>query len=491
MSTVRPLRRAFGRPLALLRAHWRIVALGTALVPVHAAVSLCMPRLLGDALDALATSGDRELLAGTCWLLLVLAAAESVSRYVSRKTLIDASRHVEQALKNELIAHLQRLPVAWFDRSRTGDVTSRLTQDVELVRFVMGPLLLHGGSTLCLLPAGLWLMLGMDVPVTLASLGAFGALFAVMRVLMPRLHGWSKKAQEAIGDLSQRAQEDFAGIRVVQQFDLALRERAAMATKNRRYLLANLRLSRLRSLLHALVHSTSGVVMLGVLALGGYQVIAGRITIGQLFQFTGYLGLMTFPLEILGWTLATLPRAYAAGIRIAELFEVAPEAATGVARELRGELRVTGLSFSYPGASRQALHGVSFTLPAGRKLGLVGPVGSGKSTLLALLLRFYDPPRGTIFVDGHDVLDLSPPSLRALFALAPQDPFLFSDTVSANVGFARDGTADADLDSAVAAAALDQDLGQLRDGLATIVGERGVTLSGGQKQRVSLARALL
>lgn len=491
LSWIRSLRRAFGRPLRLLRRHWRLVAVGTALVPVHAAASLWMPGLLGEALDSLQHGGTREALASTCWLLVVLAVVENWSRYVSRRTLIDASRHVEQDLKDDLVAHLQRLPIAWFDRARTGDVTSRLTQDVELVRFVMGPLLLHGGSALCLLPAGLWLMLGMDVPVTLASLGAFGVLFVAMRSVLPRLQASSRQAQEAIARISQQAQEAFAGIRVLQQFDAVARERAAMTTRNRRHLLANVRLARLRSLLHALTHATSGLVVLAVLLVGGWQVIEGRLTVGQLFEFVGYLGLMTFPLEILGWTLATLPRAYAAGIRIAELFEVEPEPTTGAAPSLRGALEVRNLTFTYPGATRPALQDISFRLPAGRKLGLVGPVGSGKSTLIALLLRFYDPPRGTIFVDGHDVLDLTPQTLRQLFALAPQEPFLFSDTVAANVAFADQHAAGEAIDAAVAAAALEQDLPQLHAGLATIVGERGVTLSGGQKQRVSLARALL
>ncbi|MBL8728858.1 MAG: ABC transporter ATP-binding protein [Planctomycetes bacterium] len=490
MSTLRSIARAFGRPASLLRRHLVLVLVGMAFVPVHAAVSLWMPRLLGNALDQLSAGGTTDALRQTCWLLLVLAVVEAGSRYVSRKTLIDASRNVEEDLKNDLVAHLQRLPVAWFDRSRTGDVTSRLTQDVELVRFVMGPLLLHGGSTICLLPAGTWLMASMDLPVTLASLGVFGVLFVAMRVLMPRLHRWSKKSQEAIGEVSQRAQEDFAGIRVVQQFGIGARERAAMATRNRRYLLANLRLTRLRALLNAMSHSTSGVVMLGVLLVGGHQVIAGDITVGQLFQFLGYLALLTFPLEILGWTLATLPRAHAAGIRIEELFEVEPEPDTGASPELQGRVRVEHLTFTYPGSTRPALQDVSFTLAPGQKLGLAGPVGSGKSTLLSLLLRFYDPPRGAVFVDDHDVLDLSPRALRALFALAPQEPFLFSDTVAANVGFAADADLTFELDAAVAAAALDQDLPQLHLGLQTIVGERGVTLSGGQRQRVSLARAL-
>jgi ATP-binding cassette subfamily B multidrug efflux pump len=491
LSWLRSLRRAFGRPLALLRRHWWIVLVGTACVPVHAYVSLWMPALLGRTLDQLGQGGDHALLRETCWWLGLLAVLEAGSRYVSRKTLIDASRHVEQDLKNAAIAHLQRLPVAWFDRSRTGDVTSRLTQDVELVRFVMGPLLLHGGSTLCLLPAGTWRMLQMDVPVTLASLGAFGVLFLLMRLVLPRLHGWSKKSQEAIAEVSQRAQEDFAGIRVVHQFAAVARERAAMATRNRRYLLANLRLVRLRSLMNALTHSASGAVMLGVLFVGGYQVVDQKLTVGQLFEFLGYLALMTFPLEILGWTLATLPRAYAAGIRIEELFEVAPEPQQGERPVLRGAIEARSLTFTYPGAERPSLHEVSFTLAPGQKLGLVGEVGSGKSTLLALLLRYYDPPRGMLFVDGHDVLDLDPRALRALYALAPQEPFLFSDTVAANVAFARDSATPAEIEAAVAGAALDQDLPQLPNGLQTVVGERGVTLSGGQKQRVSLARALL
>lgn len=472
------------------------VLLGLACVPPHAAAMLWMPAVMGEALDALAlpsSEGDaaRAALASACWTLLWLAVAETVFRYVSRRWLIDVSRHVEQDLKDEALAHLQRLPVTWFDRARTGDVVSRLTQDVELVRFVMGPLLLHGGSALCLLPAGIVRMAQLDLGVTFASALAFGVLFLGLRLLMPRLQKWSKLSQEAIGDISQRAQEDFAGIRILQQFAAQDRELAAMATKNRRALGANLRLVRLRSAMHAVTHSTSGLVLFAVLLVGGHQVLDGELTVGALFQFTVYLGMMMFPLEILGWTLATMPRAIAAAKRVEELFAELPEAAGGLDVPLSGDIEVRGLTFAYPGTQKPALVDVSFSLPAGGKLGLVGPVGSGKSTLLALCLRFYEPPRGTIFLDGHDVLDLSPRAIRAVFAFAPQEPFLFSDTIAKNVAFAREGSDQGAIDFAVEAAALDQDLPQLQKGLETVVGERGVTLSGGQKQRVSLARALL
>lgn len=491
LSWLRSLNRAFGRPVRLLRRYWAMVLFGLALVPVHAAVTLYMPRLLGETLDLLSSDDGAGGLGPTCWLLLGLSAVEASTRFTSRKLLIDASRFVERSLKDDLVAHLQKLPAAWHDSARTGDLTSRMTQDVELMRFLVGPILLHGGSMLCVLPGGLVLMLSMNVPVALASLSALLFVLVAMRFVVPRLHTWSKRSQEAIAEISQQAQEDFAGIRVVQQFDRAPRELAAMATKNRRYLLANLRLVRLRAQLNALMHSTSGVVTLGVLLVGGREVVQGSLTVGELFQFLGYLALMTFPLQILGWSVSMMPRAYAAGGRIAELFEATPEPEDGARPQLRGDLEVRDLTFSYPGTEQPALQGVSFRLAAGQKLGLIGPVGSGKSTLLALLLRLYDPPRGAVFVDGYDVLDLAPSALRALFAYAPQEPFLFSDTVAANVTFGADVADPARRDAAVAAAALDQDLPQLADGIDTVVGERGVTLSGGQKQRVSLARAVL
>ncbi len=492
----------FGRPWSMLWRHRPMVLVGLCCVPVHAAVLLWIPRLFGEALDDLqlhagdlsAGNGIRDALFGTCMLLVGLAFAESGFRFVARRLLIDASRLVEQELKDRLFAHLQRLPVAWFDRARTGDLVSRMTQDIELVRFVMGPLLLHGGSTLCLLPAGFGLMMQLDVPVTLAVIAAFGVMFLMLRLVLPRLHRWSKASQEAIGALSQRAHEDLAGIRVLQQFAAQDREAAAIATRNRRYLVCNLRQVRLRALLNAVTHTTTGMVTLVVLSIGGHQVIDGQLTVGQLFQFVVYLGLLMMPLEILGWVLAAMPRAIAAMQRVDELFRFEPEEDQGLKPRLTGHLAVRNLTFTYPGSSIPALRDVSFELPAGQKLGLVGSVGCGKSTLLALCLRFYDPPRNTIFLDGHDILDLAPSAVRAVFATAPQEPFLFSDTLRGNVIFGSDEQIEVSTDrvaAAVSAAALDQDLDAFPDGIDTIVGERGVTLSGGQKQRASLARALL
>lgn len=496
MSRLAAVLQPFRRPFAMLRRHWLLVTTGMLCVPLHAAVLLWMPRLMGSAIDSLAPPGDggaapgaADALATTCLVLVGLALAESGLRYVSRRTLIDASRHVEEALKNEVLHHMQRLPIAWFDRARTGDLVSRMTQDVELVRFVMGPLLLHGGNALCVLPGGVWLMAQMSVPVTLASTAVFAALFAFLRVLLPRLQHWSKKAQEAVGDLSQRVQEDFAGIRVLKQFGAESRELAALARRNRRSLAFNLRLVRLRSTMNATTHSITGAVLLGVLLVGGHQVIAGELTIGELFQFTVYLGMMTFPLEVLGWTLATMPRAIAAAQRVEEIFAVAPEPQTGERPELTGRLSVRNLTFTYEGRQEPALRDVSFDLEPGRKLGLVGPVGSGKSTLLALLLRFYAPQAGRIEIDGIPLAQIGDAHFRADVGLVPQEPFLLAADARENIDMGR-GLPDDVIEAAARAARAHDFIARLERGYATPLGEGGARLSAGEKQLVAVARAL-
>lgn len=489
LSRLREIWQVFRRPTRLFWRHRGPILLGILCIPVHAAAILAMPRLVGNQLDALDHPVPGALsLAQACLALAGLALAEAVTRYTSRRTLIDASRHVEADLKNELVAHMGRLPVSWFDRARTGDLVSRMTQDVELVRFVMGPLVLHGGSALCVLPIGIVLMAQMDGWVTAACAASFGVLVTALRFVVPRMHTWSKASQEAIGSLSQRVQEDFSGIRILWLFAATDRERAELATRNRRIVLSGMKLVRLRALVNAVTHSTAGFVTLGVLLVGGLAVIDGRLTKGELFQFLAYLGLMMFPLEIMGWTLATLPRSLAAARRIEEVFAVAPEPQDGVRPVLVPEIEFRNLTFTHPGASEPSLTCVTFRLRAGQKLGIVGSVGSGKSTLLHLLLRLHDPPRGTVFLGGHDVLDLELAHLRSHFAIAPQEPFLFSDTIAANIAFGSPVADSAAVERAAADAALDQDLPTLPQGLETRVGERGVTLSGGQKQRVALAR---
>jgi ATP-binding cassette subfamily B protein len=490
------LHRSFRRIFAHLAPHRLRVAIGMLCVPASSLLLLWMTQVIGRALDLLQSSGaggdaalgDRTL-QELCLLLGAIVTAEAFARYWARTLLIDASRFAEESLKNELMAHLGRLPVAWFDRARTGDLISRLTQDVELLRFIAGPSLLHGGTALVMVPGALLMMTDLSGAVTAGAGLAFLLLLASLALVLPRLHAHSKAAQEAIAAISQRAAEDFSGIQVVLAFARAREETAAMGALSEDYLQHNMRLSHLRALLDLLIHASRNMVVVAVLILGALEAVAGRLTVGGLFQFLMLIGMLVWPLMAVGWILQYLHRARAAAERIEEIFAVEPEPHAGAQPALRGSIRVENLTFTYPGQPRPALENVSFSLAAGQKLGLVGPPGAGKSTLLALLLRLYEPPAATLFVDGFDVRELAPALLRRTFAVAPQDPFLFSDSIRGNVAFAASG-ADHRLADAIHEAGLETDVAGFERGLDAIIGERGLTLSGGQKQRVSLARAL-
>ncbi len=484
----------FRRAFALLLQQRRQVLIGLLCVPAAATLLLWMPVVLGQAIDGLRDPDQGAAnLTQSCLLFAGLALAEMLLRFVARHQLINASRRMEEQIKTDLLAHISRLPIAWFDRARTGDLISRATQDVELLRFVTGPALLYGGQAVVIVPGGIYMMLSLSPLVAAAALLTFGGLFVGMRLLLPRLHRSSAAVQAAIGVISQRAAEDFAGIRVLLAFGRASGETATMRDLCQAYLGHNMDMARLRALINLLIHSMRDSVVLAVLVLGALEAIAGHLTIGELLQSLALLGAMVWPMLATGWLLATFHRAAAAADRLEQIFAVEPEAAGGQMVPLRGQIEVRDLSFTYEGETSPALANLSFELEPDRKLGIVGPVGSGKSTLLALLVRLYDPPRGTMFVDGIDVLDIDPRALRQAFAFAPQDPFLFSDTIAGNIEFGVDAAAGNDpmpTAGAVHAADLEVDLSGFDDGLQTVVGERGITLSGGQKQRVSLARAL-
>ncbi len=497
MSRIAKLRETIGkfkRPFLLIAAEKRRVSIGLLSVMISAVLILAMPVILGRAVDAI--TGDataevrRQVLFESCVLFAALAVIDALLRFLARHQLIVASRRMEERLKADLMAHLQRLPITWFDTARAGDLISRFTQDVELLRFVTGPSILYGGQAILIVPGGLYLMLSMSPAVAGTAVLLFIGLQLCFRFLLPKLQKHSKAVQESIADISQRAAEDFAGIRVIQCFARARIEAKLMAEKSQEYRNHNLGLARLRAWINLAIHSCMELVVLTVLVGGATSVIAGELTIGELMQFLALLGIMVWPLLAIGWILASLHRAIAAADRIEEVFAASPESDKGESPTLAGHIVVRELSFSYPEQKEPALSDLSFELLPNQKLGITGPIGCGKTTLLALLLRLYDPPPGTIFVDGFDVLDLAPQALRRAFALAPQDPFLFSDTIEGNIDFGMSQDDPARRDKAVWAAGLDQDIEGFELGLETIVGERGVTLSGGQKQRVSLARAL-
>ena len=490
---------SYRRLLPYFRRQRRALVLGMASVVGSRVLMVAAPRLLGASINTL-RQGDASRLGQAVrggWLFFAATALAGVLTYTMRRWLVGASRHVERDLKSDLFAHVEHLPAATFDRTRTGDLLARLTSDVEAVRFSFGPGLMYVGSTLVVVPLALLSMVQLDASLTALTVLPLVGIGIVVRVLAPGIMKRTRAVQERIGDLSARAQESFAGARVVRAYATEDVERAAFRRVNEALVAETLGLARTRAWMTALLYLFGGLGNLAVLWAGGRQVIAGTLGHGDLVAFLAYVNLLIWPMISVGWVVSSFQRSAAAMQRLEELFAREPEVRVhGVAEtppaRWQGHVRAEGLTFTYPGTRDAALVDVGFDLPAGGTLGLVGPVGSGKSTLLALLTRRYEPPAGTLFLDGRDVTRVALDALRSAFAVVPQDAFLFSTTLADNLALATGGTLDAArAQAALRVAGIADDVAGFPDGLATEVGERGLTLSGGQKQRMTLARALL
>ena len=447
-----------------------------------------------DDLTAAVTRGKLGLYAGA---LLGLAIAGGVCRFLMRRIIVGASRAIEYDLRNLFFSRLQRLPLSYFQAQRTGDLMSRATNDLNAVRMMIGPAIMYMASTGVTFVVAVGLMLSIDPMLTLLALLPLPLVTLVVKRAGTAIYRQSEQIQEQLSTLSAVVQESLAGVRVVRAYGREAVETERFRRENQEYLQRNAGLIRLQALFYPSMGFILGLAGLLVLWVGARHVIEGQITVGEFVAFNAYLVMLTWPMIAFGFVTNLFQRGSAAWRRMHEVIEAPPAVAAGEEpappdASIVGRLELRDLTFAYNG--RPVVEGISATVEPGQTLALVGPTGSGKSTVLGLLPRLFDPPRGTVFIDGHDVVDLPLATLRGAVAMAPQDPFLFSDTVAANVRFGlEDETGEASGDAvgrAVEIARLDKDLVDFPDGAETRVGERGVTLSGGQKQRAALARAI-
>jgi ATP-binding cassette, subfamily B, multidrug efflux pump len=426
-----------------------------------------------------------------------VVAAQGLCTFMMRRRLVGFSRDLERDLKRDVFAHVARLPFSYFDRTRTGDLLSRLTSDVEAVRFSVGPGVMYLAQTSIRAPLAIGMMAWMEWRLALLVLAPLAGVAVLVRIISPSVLRRSRAAQDRLADLSARAQESFAGARVVRAYAGEDRERDAFRKRNEDLLTETLALARSRAVMSGGLRLMGDLGLLAVVWWGGTRLMAGGLDHATLVAFLFYLDMLLWPMISFGYVLASFQRASAAMQRIDEVLAepVEPETRGGPSVAFparpRGEIEVRGLDFTYPGSTREALSRVSLHVPAGGILGVVGPVGSGKTTLLSLFARLHDVPPGTVFLDGVDVNRIPLARLRAAYAFVPQDGFLFSATLYENLAYGVRGDVDpARLERAAEAAGLGDELSALPHGLDTIVGERGITLSGGQKQRATIARAL-
>ena len=495
-----PLRRL----LDYLRRYRLRYAAGMACLLLAAAFSLGIPWTVKSAVDALGRDGAAAALGPYVLIIGLLATGHGLARLGSRFTILGAGQWVEHDIRADLYAHLQTLPPAFYHRHRTGDLMSRASNDIAALRAFagFGCVMLVGTSFTFVGTVGaMWLI---DPWLSAYAMAPFPFLILIAKRFNQDVDARSTAVQEQLGVLSAKVQENLTGMPVVRAYTMEEREIAEFGRLNREYLRRSVRLAQTQAVSWPLMGLISGLGALIVLWLGGKAVMDGRITLGAFVALNGYLAHLAWPTIALGWTLANLRRGLAAMHRVSEILDARPtteraESRTPPREQARpgqrpgvlpgGGIEYSDLTFSYEGRG-VALHGVSFRVPEGAMVAVVGPTGSGKSTLGLLLCRLFEPPRGAVFVAGVDVRDLPLAALRRSVGYVPQEAFLFSRSLRDNVLLGDDTADEGRLRAAAEAAGLAADIDSFSKGWETVVGERGLTLSGGQRQRAALARAL-
>ena len=487
----------FRRLLPFILRYRRAFAVGLTCVIVTAAIQLLAPWVLKHAIDDLNGGVTRRKLALYAVLLLGIAVAGGVFRFLMRRIIIGASRDIEYDLRNAFFSRLQLMPLEYYQSRRTGDLMSRATNDLNAVRMMVGPAVMYSASTIFTFVVAIALMLSIDPRLTLVALAPLPFVSISVRYFGREIHRRFEAIQEQLSDLSAVVQEALSGVRVVRAYRQEENEVERFRAANLEYLGRNRGLIRLQGLFYPSMTLLLGFGSMLVLWQGSRAVIAGRITLGEFVAFNAYLVMLSWPMIAFGWVTNILQRGMASWKRMAEVLDAAPSiddgrvTQRGRSVEIAGGIEFRDLTFRYPGSSRNVLDRVSLRIEPGQTVAFVGGTGSGKSTLISLLARLHEPPPGTVFVDGVDVLEIPLERLRRAVGFVPQEPFLFSVTVGENVGFGVPGATEAALRQAAATARLDADLESFPKGVDTMVGERGITLSGGQKQRTALARAVL
>jgi ATP-binding cassette subfamily B protein len=425
-------------------------------------------------------------------LIVLMALIKGVFLFLIRQTLIVMSRHIEYEMKNEIYAHYQTLPLSFYRKQNTGDLMARISEDVSKVRMYVGPSMMYGLNLITVFVLVIYYMAQVNVtlmwfvllPLPILSVSIYYVNSIVMRK--------SEEIQAGLSAISTFVQEAFSGIRVLKSFVREKQSSEDFAVASANYRRKSLDLVKVDSLFTPLISLLVGFSTLLVVYVGAKEVMAGRITVGNITEFIMYVFMLTWPVTALGWTSSQIQRAAASQKRINEFLQAKSELGKGkqIVQEIRGAWQFKGLNFTYPGTDRHVLKNLNFSIAAGESVALLGTTGSGKSTVAQLMARFYDPTEGDILLDGISLRDWDMQKVRQELGFVPQDVFLFSSSIAENISFGRDGMSQEAIEQAAKWADVYENIVDFPDQFETILGERGVTLSGGQKQRVSLARAL-
>ncbi|MGH7813476.1 MAG: ABC transporter ATP-binding protein [Candidatus Binataceae bacterium] len=488
-----------------LRRYWLRYSFGILCTFATATLAMILPLLIRDSIDA--TQRHRlDLVWHYSEIMAAAALAMGVVRWFSRFIIFNAGRDIEYSLRNDLFAHLTTLGTRFYERTRTGDLMSRMINDLTAVRMLVGIGVLTAANTPLYYIYAIVFMASLNARLTLFALLPYVFLLFGIRRLTRALMTRSLKVQEGLGEIGAKVNESLAGIQVIKAYTLEEHDAGRFREINDRYNELGLALARVRGGLIPMIRTASASATMIVLIYGGSMVMRGQMSLGDLVAFLMYLGQLAWPTTSLGWMLSIYQRGKAAMKRLGEIFDAAgaPEEADGEARlETNGEIAWENVSFSYfagngvaesgnggNGSIRYALKDINVRVRPGEKLAIVGRTGAGKSTMVKLLVRILEPAAGRVTLDGRDVRALPLHPLRRAIGMVPQEPILFSDTLARNIALGDPNAPKDTIERAARIAGLEPDIAALANGMNTIVGERGMALSGGQKQRVTIARLL-
>jgi ATP-binding cassette, subfamily B, multidrug efflux pump len=488
------------RPLFPYLKKYRIGFLaGTVCVFLNNGIWILFPLIIRRAIDDLSQGITHHKLAVYAAELIAVSLIKGIFQYLTRYIVIGISREIEFDLRNDLFQHLEKLSYSYYQRTRTGDIMARATNDLNAVRMLLGPAIMYSANTIVFTAGALAFMISISPRLTLYAFLPLPVVSIVVQYFGKRIHERFERIQAMFSEISARVQENLSGARVIRAYVQESAEIEAFEKSNKEYIQRSLKLVRLMGMLWPTLETMLGLAIVLVLWLGGREVLQHRITVGGFVAFNTYMVQLTWPVIALGWVINIFQRGTASMGRINEILTEKPEitdseaALASSAREglspIEGEIEFRSLNFSYNGT--QVLHDINLRIPAGSSLAIVGPTGSGKTTLVNLIPRVYDTIPGSVLIDGRPVTDYPLETLRRNIGFVPQETFLFSETLRENIAFGKEDASDAQVRAAAEAASIAAEIEAFPEKYQTMVGERGITLSGGQKQRSAIARALI
>ncbi len=475
---------------------WRYLP-GVVFLVANAMLAVLPARILGDVIDVLGTPNFdvREVYKGIFYTVLV-AVLIFITRYIWRYFIMGNSRRMEQFLRHELFTHFQSLSMDFYNHAKTGDLIAYGINDINAIRMTFGPGLSLSVNGIVMSAISIASMGGdINGRLTLYALLPVPILIVLIVLLGAQVRARFRKVQEAFAMVSDRVQENISGIRVIKAYAQEDAETERFEKLNQNMLDTNVHMVKASATMSPMVDLVFGLSFTIALIYGSALVRAGTITLGEFVTFNGYLTLIVQPVRSIARVINLLSRGLASLKRYNQIMAVEPMVVDAVENKhegvIRGQVEVRSLNFRYPEAAEDTLHDISFTIEKGKTLGILGHTGSGKTTLCNLLLKLYNPPKGSVLYDGVDIHDISLANLRGGIGYVPQDNFLFSTTIAENIRFFDDSVTQEQIETAAKQADIYDNIVDFPDGFDSMVGERGVTLSGGQKQRISIARALV